>query len=298
MVSSRLLQGCNASLTIRNFHLAALDDKNLDPMTRRPRKVLVCKDHVPMPKASLNVDALTFRHTTSVPKPSIPGLHRSMMGERGGESKEGESVFGYYRRKTGTPKSLDQGSHAEILKDSRAQEKRKDKGCYTPTTTTIRTETTSTTTLPKYRQDQFTISAVVSDPTTVSYLATGETQDPVNDDDSFRTLPVRHSDYEYQQDQADSWDDDTDVDDNKQERAFMMKSTITGDETATDVVKEVDMSLEDLVLSSKLMEHNKHRRHESAESFKEDQRHKAAAEDEWGTTPTDDLGRREVIAGM
>ncbi|OAQ36293.1 hypothetical protein K457DRAFT_65386, partial [Linnemannia elongata AG-77] len=60
---------CGTSLTMHTFQMAALDES-----------VLVCKEHVPMPKASLSSDSLSLKHSTSVPKPAMAGLHRSFMG--------------------------------------------------------------------------------------------------------------------------------------------------------------------------------------------------------------------------
>ncbi|ORZ27209.1 hypothetical protein BCR41DRAFT_300025, partial [Lobosporangium transversale] len=71
---------CKTGLTLRNFQMAALDDSEIDPLTKRPLKVLVCKDHVPMPKHSFSRDSLSLKHTLSAPKPSMAGIHRSLMG--------------------------------------------------------------------------------------------------------------------------------------------------------------------------------------------------------------------------
>lgn len=267
--------------------MASLDDKVLDPITRRPRKVLVCKEHVPMPRHSLTTNSLTIKHTISAPKPSIPGLYRSMMGERGPVIREGESVVGYHCDRVDSPRSLSQGSHAEILKAFVAfQQQEKEKDNSIPTTTT----------LPVYRQGRFTIPGTVSDPAVVSRLETEESQDPTKDDDSFRTLPVRHRDYEdlqhrqqprrwnstNQEGDRDSWDD-SDLDDNKQDRVFMMKTERMGGGSTADKEKDDMNSLKDLTASSKLMGHR-----EVGE----------LGVDERDAGPTDDLGRREVIAGM
>ncbi|KAK3822974.1 MAG: hypothetical protein J3Q66DRAFT_397447 [Benniella sp.] len=259
---------------------------------------VVCKDHVPLPRHSLTAEALALQHAANAPKPSVPGLFRTVVGERVADIKEGEPVIGYHYDKPESPRSLDQGSHAEIMKSLRASQYHdkgkgdgKEDNCSTPTSTLNRTYSGST--LPKYRQGRFTVPAMASDPEAVPHLEAEESQGSTRDENSFRTLPVRHSDYEYQDQRArqsnvpgqendqDSWDDDRNWEDNKQERIFTMKETNMGGEAS-------EKSLENLAFSSKWMEH---KNHENGQS-------KAVDDDEWDVAPTNDLGRREIIAGI
>ncbi|KAF9562691.1 hypothetical protein EC968_005173 [Mortierella alpina] len=220
---------CNTSLTLRTFQMAALNDSVLDEMTGRPAKVLVCKEHVPMPKTSTGTDTLAFKHIHSAPKPSIPGLHRSLMGERGSATHSSVAIEQQQQqqqqqqRPASSPRSLAEGSHAEFLKNLKggsnangedeekeggeqkmkkqdeqkqqqqqkdANEKGKDNDSSPPASMTT---TTTTTTLPKYQRGRFTISD--SDSLTAAHAAAEDAQDPKKDDDSFRNLPVRHEDY-------------------------------------------------------------------------------------------------------
>jgi hypothetical protein len=126
-----------------------------------------------------------------------------VVGERVADIKDGEPVVGYHYDKPESPRSLNQGSYAEIMKSLRASQyhdKGKDDGkednCSTPTSTSNRAHSGST--LPKYRQGRFTVSAMASDAEAVSQLEAEESQGTTRDDNSFRTLPVRRSDYEYQ----------------------------------------------------------------------------------------------------
>ncbi|KAG0200597.1 hypothetical protein BGX28_006393 [Mortierella sp. GBA30] len=270
---------CQTPLTLRNFQMAALDDSVLDVMTDRPLKVLVCKDHVPMPKHSISTDALAFKHTASAPKPSVPGLHRSLMGGRG----TGPAMEDWRQTKVDSPRSLAQGSHAEILKslivtnedtesattgidkkgpsNMEGLEEKGDRASPTSATTT---------TLPKYRRGRFTVTD--SDSIAVSHAAAEDAQDPTKDDDSFRTLPVRHQDYGHKEGHTkvghgdnkkntENWNDDENLEnkttdqDNKQERIFTMKDATSSSNsrkaTATkhhhgvdEEEKEVQVSLE------------------------------------------------------
>lgn len=310
---------CHSSLNLRNFQMAALDDSVLDPMTNRPLKNLVCKDHVPMLKRSINADSLSLSHTASAPKPSIPGLHRALMGDRG----VGYSDDANNERKE-SPRSLDQGSHRLIMKGM---------GLIpgTPTKPTTETEQTSghsrsasessltgeltsmpTSTLPKFKNGRVTISAEED-----SLLSAAEAQDPTKDDDSFRNLPVHHADYDQEED-------------NKQERVFTLKghsknlSSSSGDhssevevslETEEDVEQRVqsehsnvdlkdhyqveeaeikapageDKKLVELAFHSKMLDQEQHHKDES--------HHKAIEEDDWDA-PTDSASRRETVAGV
>ncbi|KAG0366392.1 hypothetical protein BGZ54_005400 [Gamsiella multidivaricata] len=288
---------CNASLTLRSFQMAALDDSIIDPLTHRPLKALVCKDHIPMLKHSINKDALSLKHTTSTPRPTIPGLHRSMMGSRGLESKDEDFMEEQDNTRPFSPRSLDQGSHAEIFKSlgteniaNSEEEDNVDSEYSAPTTT-----------LPKFVHGRFTVSRV-SDPVTASHVEAKMAQDPNKDDDSFRNIPVHHSDYEHKdghtamEAEDGSWDDDGDDDDNeeedhKQERVFSMKR---GD--AEDATEQEQTALGDMTFSSKLMEHMKHGRSESKEAVEDSP--KAVNDDEWDAIPTDSYSRCEIIAGM
>ncbi|KAF9349285.1 hypothetical protein BGX34_001879 [Mortierella sp. NVP85] len=239
--------------------MAALDDKVLDPMTHRPRKVVVCKDHVPLPRHSLTADALALQHAANAPKPSVPGLFRTVVGERVADIKEGEPVIGYHYNKPESSRSLNQGSYAGIMKGLRASRyhgKGKDdekEDNSTPTSTSNRAHSGST--LPKYRQGRFTVSTIASDP------ETKESQD--------------------------SRDDDRDWEDNKQERITMKEMNMGGEAS--------EKSLENLAFSSKLMEH---KNHETQDVLNENGQSKAVGDDEWDAASTNALDRREVIAGM
>ncbi|KAF9281468.1 hypothetical protein BGZ68_006621 [Mortierella alpina] len=254
---------CNTSLTLRNFHMAALDDSVLDEMTGRPAKVIVCKEHVPMPKTSLGTDTLAFKHMASAPKPSIPGLHRSLMGDRG--NMNAATMEQQQQPRVSSPRSLAQGSHAEFLKNmnsgskadeheeqeddaehkskqkkdapkQQAEEKEK-KQKTKKEGEEERSASSSTTTLPKYQRGRFTISD--SDSITVAHAAAEDAQDPKKDDDSFRNLPVRHEDYGHKEghtaedsdeaknakDAADDWDQEEEEEDHKQERVFTMNGS-------------------------------------------------------------------------
>ncbi|KAF9983882.1 hypothetical protein BGZ75_004548 [Mortierella antarctica] len=197
--------------------MAALDDSVLDEMTGRPAKVLVCKEHVPMPKTSFGTDTLAFKHMTSAPKPSMSGLHRSLMGDRASaalssSSSSSSSTTGQKQQNVSSPRSLAQGSHAQFLKNMNGaskvdaeeeeeggesksnkrdeqQQNAKEKENEEPSSSS----STTTTTLPKYQRGRFTISD--SDSIAVAHASAEAAQDPKKDDDSFRNLPVRHEDY-------------------------------------------------------------------------------------------------------
>ncbi|KAF8952356.1 hypothetical protein BGZ52_006578 [Haplosporangium bisporale] len=314
--------------------MAALDDSVLDPMTNRPLKVLVCKDHVPTLKHSSNVDSLSLSHTTSAPKPSTPGLHRALMGERGvGHSDDANN------ERQESPRSLDQGSHGLIMKGmgltpgsstKPTTETEKISGHSRSTSASSLTgelKSMPTSTLPKFRSGRFTISAEED-----SLLSAAEAQDPTKDDDSFRNLPVRHDDYDQEED-------------NKQERVFTLKgqsknlSSSSGDhsfltnedkkgshevevslETEEDVEQRVhkehskvdlkdysqveeaeikaptdeDKKLVDLAFRSKMLGPEELG---PEELHKDESHHKAIEEDEWDA-PTDSVSRREAVAGM
>ncbi|KAG0039461.1 hypothetical protein BGZ82_008199, partial [Podila clonocystis] len=197
---------CHSSLNLRNFQMAALDDSVIDPMTNRPLKVLVCKDHVPMPKHSINADSLSFSHTASAPKPSVSGLHRALMGDRG----QGQHDDASNEHKESS-RTLDQGSHRPIMKDvgltpgsstTPATEPEKTTGGHSRSTSasslTGELKSMPTSTLPKFKHGRFTISAEED-----SLLSAAEAQEPNKDDDSFRNLPVRHDDYDLEDNKRD-----------------------------------------------------------------------------------------------
>ncbi|KAG0091696.1 hypothetical protein BGZ93_010163 [Podila epicladia] len=325
---------CRSSLNLRNFQMAALDDSVLDPITDRPLKVLVCKDHVPMPKHSNDAASLSLSHTASAPKPSIPGLHRALMGER---------VVGQHddtnNERKESPRSLDQGSHGLIMKEmgltlgsSTQSTTEPDKvtsghSGSTPTSNLAgEPKSMPTSTLPKFRSGRFTISAEED-----SLLSAAEAQNPNKDDDSFRNLPVHHHDY--------------DLEDNKRERVFTLKEhpkslsskSSTGDHSllARDRSHErshshdVEMSLEteedmeermrkehkDVDLKDrhqieeqeikapagedkKLVDLAFHPKMLEREGHRKDESdHKVVEEDEWDA-PADSASRRETVAGV
>ncbi|KAF9095130.1 hypothetical protein BGX23_000989 [Mortierella sp. AD031] len=229
---------CVTALTLRKFRMAALDGTVIDKMTSRPLKILVCKEHVPMPKASVNSDSLGLKHIASAPKPSMAGLHRSFMGDRGTHGEED----GDHIEKTHSPRSLDQGSHAHILKGLAKEHKdvplsvstasllasskshdplhsSSSSSAHTPKSA-IEPEvcSMSTTTLPKFRHGRFTVGPTTTDSIVASHTATEDAQDPTKDDDFFRTIPVHHRDYGHTEGAS-----TLEEEDNKQERVFAMK---------------------------------------------------------------------------
>ncbi|KAI8600598.1 hypothetical protein EDD21DRAFT_430843 [Dissophora ornata] len=305
---------CNTSLTSHTFQMAALDDSVLDSTTNRPLKVLVCKKHVPMPKHSLNADSLLFKHATSTPKPSVQGLHRSMMGSRGTTDHK-ESVIGYGSGKINSPRSLDQGSHAKILKDLKTtqemehekeeEEEEEEEDDYYKKDSTygdddegsmeegeLKVHSMEKTTLPKLHQGRFTASAV-SDPVTTSHVAAASALDPTMDDDSFRNIPVRHSDYEHKdghttKEDDDEWDDHERSEDHKQEHTLSMK----------DSAEHEEKSLGNLAYGSKLMDQKKHGRNVGKDAEADDKVVDDDDDGEWDAAPTDDFSRREAEAGI
>ncbi|KAF9432018.1 hypothetical protein BGZ76_011408 [Entomortierella beljakovae] len=293
---------CNISLTLRTFQVAALDESAIDPLTERPNKVLVCREHVPMPKSSLNADSLSIKHTTSVPKPSIPGLHRSMMGERGLENNE--EVVGSNSDRLGSPRSLDQGSHNELLNrlpGSRSEgflpskgqtdewnvEKEVDQEIKKPEPAVI---TMPTTVHSMFRNGR--ISNTI-DPISATHVAAEEAQSPIKDDDSFRNIPVRPRDYGYQdgdaskekEEDSDSWDDSVD-----EEEEFTRPPALGSKQqtaNATAVGDELMNKFGNMSFGSKM--------NRDTEDNDNDQ---AVDDDEWDTAPVDDISRRETIAGI
>ncbi|KAG0332111.1 hypothetical protein BG004_001390 [Podila humilis] len=359
---------CKTSLTLRNFQMAALDDSVLDTLTGRPLKVLVCKDHVPMPKHSINNDSLSVAHVASVPKPSVPGLHRALMGERGSSSSALPSPavqHGYGHNNNNmsgsSPRSLDAGSHGLIMKSmgiidpnsaaasslsssSSSSDVVDNTNLKTPTsanhsrhtsTSSLTGELTSmpTSTLPKFRNGRFfqassETTSIIS-PEEESLRTASESQDPTKDDDSYRTLPVNHGDYdaaEYAYEEPD----------NKQERIFTTKQGgeiasggSSGGKQASFLAKEEEQNDSDLEISLVSEEENLnsadnlHLRHAEdnvkvmvpkgeekklvdmafhskklLDQQKEvDRGHKVVDDDEWDT-PADSENRRETVAGM
>ncbi|KAF9913149.1 hypothetical protein EC991_003608 [Linnemannia zychae] len=341
---------CGTSLTMRTFQMAALDDSVIDELTRRPLKVLVCKEHVPMPKASISSDSLSLKHSTTAPKPAMAGLHRSFMGGRGKDTslEDGDD----YRTPTTpkishSPRSLDQGSHANILKGVAKEHKdtplsvstaahlasskshdslhsgSSSANPHTPKSAESEVRSMSTTTLPKFRNGRFTVDpSSTTDSIAASHVAAEDAQDPTKDDDSYRTIPVRHRDYGHTEGTAEE------PEDNKQERIFTTKESHNNHshessshdidvslETAEDVterserehhhintkdvhaVEEAEVKaphgakeehkLVGMAFHSKLMDQS---------SSKDD--NPEVDDDEWDTTPADDYSRRETVAGM
>ncbi|KAK5815827.1 hypothetical protein F5H01DRAFT_413299 [Linnemannia elongata] len=351
---------CGTSLTMHTFQMAALDESVIDEMTRRPLKVLVCKEHVPMPKASLSSDSLSLKHSTSVPKPAMAGLHRSFMGDR---SKSGHAEDGEHTPiKTHSPRSLDQGSHANFLKGELTKEQKdaplsvstaatsfasskshdalhsggSSANVHTPKSTESEVRSMSTTTLPKFHNGRFTVapsSSATADSMAISHTAAEDAQDPTKDDDSFRTIPVRHRDYDHTE-------GDLKEEDNKQDRVFTMKTSHNNNnnnsyDTHSDnlydphaELRDVDVSLETVEDISKRVDHdhlhiNLKDEHAVEEAevkapHGEKEEHKLidmafhsklmdqhskkddteVDDDEWDTTPADDYSRRETVAGM
>ncbi|KAG0259765.1 hypothetical protein BG011_002376 [Mortierella polycephala] len=215
---------CNTPLTLRTFQMAALDDSVLDESTRRPLKVLVCKEHVPKPKHTHYAHALSKKHTAistsksnDVLKPSIPGLHRSLMGERGfkggvpmvsatsGGAVGGSSGHGSVEKGLGSPRSLDQGSHAEILKGLQAEKGKQNKEDRdVERGEPDRSHAHKDNREPQHKQHSDEVQSIplsgltvtgATDSVTASHTEAEKALDLTKDDDSYRTLPVRHGDY-------------------------------------------------------------------------------------------------------
>ncbi|KAG0280397.1 hypothetical protein BGZ96_001567 [Linnemannia gamsii] len=348
---------CGTSLTLRTFQMAALDESVIDEQTHRPLKVLVCKEHVPMPKASISSDSLGLKHSTSAPKPAMAGLHRSFMGDRtkGYNAEDGENT----PTKTYSPRSLDQGSHANILKGLTKEHQdaplsvstaaaslssapkfhdvlhsESSAHAHTPKSAESEVRSMSTTTLPKFRSGRFTVAPSTSDSAAVSQTAAEDAQDPTKDDDSYRTIPVRHRDYGHTEDAT------TVEENNKQERVFTMKgSQSTHDSHQDDLLdphaelRDVDVSLETVADVSERSEHDHLHINPKDEHALEEAEFKAPHEekeeqklvdmafhskmmtqstknehskkddvevddDEWDSAPMDDYSRRDTIAGM
>ncbi|KAF9167657.1 hypothetical protein BGX21_000142, partial [Mortierella sp. AD011] len=309
---------CNISLTLRNFQVAALNDSPIDPVTKRPIKVLVCKDHVPMPKASLNADSLAFKHTKSAPKPSIPGLHRSIMGRRGPEKYR--NIVGSNTDRIDSPRSFEQSSHTEALKEFSGSQKKgqveektendgwdnskEEKGSEEIKQPEPKVLTMQTTALSMYRNGR--LASPVASPVTVSHDPAEEAQSPTKEDDSFKNPIVCPGEYghqdghdtkehEDQKDDSDGWDDpvDEDEEDSKRPRVIGMKES-----NATISPVKVEESLKkkqgDMTFDDKLSRGRG--RSDSRDTIADND--KAVDEDEWDTTPSSDFNRRETVAGM
>ncbi|KAF9916899.1 hypothetical protein BX616_002474 [Lobosporangium transversale] len=289
---------CKTGLTLRNFQMAALDDSEIDPLTKRPLKVLVCKDHVPMPKHSFSRDSLSLKHTLSAPKPSMAGIHRSLMGNRGleqsmNEKRNEESRSG--GRQPDSPRSLDQGSHAEIMKNIEAEKKEREEK-------KKEEEQKEITTLPKFRQGEFTITPESAEPNKEDVYGSKNDGDDGNDDEDDNDAAAAN---------GDEWKD------HKQERVFTMKKepedqhTETGNSvgatTAATIIAAKELTepdeekLGELAFSSKLMKEHKEPHHEQTEKSREiDQdEDKTIEDDEWDTgIPTNNMTCRESEAGI
>ncbi|KAF9356640.1 hypothetical protein BGX26_004953 [Mortierella sp. AD094] len=241
-----------------------------------------------------------------------------MMGERGLENHE--DVVGSTTDRINSPRSLDQGSHAEALKgfsgfqkkeqekeeeeDDAWENKKEEKRSEEIKKPEPKVLTMQTTTIPMFRNGR--LATPVADPVAVSHVAAEEAQSPTKDDDLFRNIPVRPSDYGHQEGHAtkeheeekedsDSWDDpeDEDEEDFKRPRVFGMKSS--NDTTSSSKVEEnFEKKLGDISFGAKL--NRGHERSESKDTIADND--KAVDEDEWDTTPADDFSRRETVAGM
>ncbi|GJJ75032.1 hypothetical protein EMPS_07390 [Entomortierella parvispora] len=329
---------CNTSLTLRNFQVAALEGAELDGMTGRPVKVLVCKDHVPMPKHSLTSDSLSFKHTTSAPKPSVSGIHRSIMGDRtkvgslagiSSPSSSSPKVFSAADNygKLRSPRSLDEGSHAPFLKaasstssSSKKHEEEKDKKEEEKKQEDEHTSHTSApaggggNTLPKFRNGRFVVQA--ADPIAVAHKEAEDAQDVHKDDGSFRNIPVHHRDYEHP-DAAET----KDLSEGHEGRdSQIISSGIAPGGTGAG---ERDDGLEDnkqgriftmkgattstdteethpkeTDLSFSSKLMEQHRRRAGGVHDTDDEKDSAVDDDEWDAAPTDDHSRRERAVGM
>jgi len=174
-----------------------------------------------MPKHSQTADSLLMKHTTSAPKPSISGIHRSMMGDRTKEGtwagmsspsssspKTTTSSFSSadQRGKSHSPRSLDQGSHAPFLKAAAAaastshkkedhEEEEDEKTKYEDEHTSHSSTAAGGNTLPKFKDGRFAVEA--ADPIAAAHKEAEDSQDVHKDDGSFRNIPVHHRDYEH-----------------------------------------------------------------------------------------------------
>ncbi|KAF9119035.1 hypothetical protein BGW39_000661, partial [Mortierella sp. 14UC] len=211
---------CGKSLAMRTFQMAALDDSVLDELTRRPLKVLICKEHGPLPKASISSDSLNLKHSTAAPKPAMAGLHRSFMGEQGKD----------------TPLSISTAAHLASSKSHGSLNSGSSSAnAHTPEPAKSEVRSMSTTTLPKFRNGRFTVdpstSFLTSDSIAALHAAAEDAQDPTKDDDSYRTIPFHHRDYGYTEGATSAKEQE----DNKQERVFTLKGSNTTTASTTVV---------------------------------------------------------------
>jgi hypothetical protein len=203
----------------------------------------------------------------------MAGLHRSFMGDR---TKDSHAEGGEHTpTKTQSPRSLDQGSHAHILKgmtkehkdaplsvltaatslssSSKSHDALHSDGSsahkHSPNSAESEVRSTLTTTLPKFHKGRFTVAPSTSDSIAVSHTAAEDAQDPTKDDDSYRTIPVRHRDYGHTEGAAAD-----EKEDNKQERVFAMKGSHNTDNSHDShldnlldphaELRDIDVSLE------------------------------------------------------
>ncbi|KAG0242941.1 hypothetical protein BGW41_003106 [Actinomortierella wolfii] len=209
--------GCTTSLTIRTFQMAVLDENVKDESTGRPLKVLVCKNHVPLPKSSLGTDSLELQHTTSAPKPSMLGLHRALMGSKS-ESGDGSQLTpnsaGSYMSplSASTPRSAggkdsDRAGYESLSRqfgafgigDSTSEESndkssaKKGTGDVEEGQTEGKNEDSKLTAPTSMQPNSKDNKTLMSEKKTKATLSE---EDQEEEDNSFRTLPVTHDDYE------------------------------------------------------------------------------------------------------
>ncbi|KAF9917951.1 hypothetical protein FBU30_000453 [Linnemannia zychae] len=344
-----LAPNCGTSLTLRTFQMAALDDSVIDDKTNRPLKVPVCRDHVPKPKAtSLGADSLSLKHSTSTPKPSMASIYRSFMPgdqSRGTQNEEDEQT-------SDKAKSHKEGLHTEFKRESRnaplsvstaasslASSKSPSDAlhsgsssvnAHTPKSTESEVRSMPTTTLPRFHKGRFTAATsgtpTSSDTAGALHATAGDAQDPTTDDDSYRTIPIHHHDYEHSSPTATSGEEE----DNKQRRIFTMKATAGNNkiknhldsdvieaslETKEDVIERVErehlnvnlrdeMALEEAEIKAPPGEKEEHKLVDMAFSSKVMEKRVTGAkkdpeveDDEWDV-PVDDYHRRETAAGI
>ncbi|KAF9161335.1 hypothetical protein DFQ26_004659 [Actinomortierella ambigua] len=231
--------------------MAVLDENATDEETGRPLKVLVCKQHVPQMKSSLGTDSLEMKHKTSAPKTSMQGLHRALMRDFAKTEDRGESkAEGNSSRPPGSGSGHSKVSFA--ASDPRQID--------APSADSLTFD-------PLPRQSYvLSLDGIGDDSGDMGYIESATIEDtgdkaaemkleeetlekePVlkpsdekqeEEDDSFRTLPVSHNDYEAQA-PATKPHHLPQHDDEKQERDFCMKSTTVEDapEGGEDGVEE------------------------------------------------------------
>ncbi|KAG0010727.1 hypothetical protein BGZ80_001225 [Entomortierella chlamydospora] len=239
---------------------------------------------------------------------------------RGRGLEKYEDVVGSNADRIDSPRSFEQSSHAEALKEFSGSQKKgqveektendewgnnkEEKGSEEIKQPEPKVLTMQTTALSMYRNGR--LATPVASPVTMSHDPAEEAQSPTKDDDSLKNPIVCSSDYghqdghdtkehEDQKDDSDGWDDpvDEDEEDFKRPRVIGMKdSNVTV--SPTKVEESLEKKLGDMTFGDKLS--RGHGLSESRDTIAD--KDKTVDEDEWDTTPSGDFNRREIVAGM